>query len=277
MNDDSHSQPHRSWLERLTHILSREPRDREQLLEILRDAKNHKLLDEDALAMIEGVLKVSEMKVRDVMIPRAQMTCVEYDATPAQALPMVIDSRHSRFPVMGESRDEIVGILLAKDLLRYINVENQTQIHISNLVRPAVFIPESKRLNILLKEFRLNRNHMAIVIDEYGNASGLITIEDVLEQIVGNIEDEFDLSDQEPDIKPVEQNEFMVKALTPIAKFNHYFGTQISDEDFDTIGGYVIQQFGRMPQQGESMDIDPFHVTIIIASKRRLQLLRLKK
>lgn len=276
MNDDNHSQ-HRSWVTRLIQALSREPRDRVQLLELLHDAKDHELLDEDALAMIEGVLKVSEMKVRDVMVPRAQMTFVEYDATPEQALPMVIDSRHSRFPVIGESRDEIIGILLAKDLLRYIKSENQPAIHISNLVRPAVFIPESKRLNVLLKEFRLNRNHMAIVIDEYGNASGLITIEDVLEQIVGNIEDEFDLSDQEPDIKQLEENEYTVKALTTIDKFNQYFGTSISDEDFDTIGGYVMQQFGRLPQQGESIRIDSFQATVILASKRRLQLLRLTK
>jgi magnesium and cobalt transporter len=276
MNEDSHS-PHRSWLDRLTHAFSSEPRDREQLLEVLHHAKDHELLDEDALAMIEGVLKVAEMKVRDVMVPRAQMTFVEYDATPEQALPMVIDSRHSRFPVIGESRDEIIGILLAKDLLRYIKAENQPQIHISNLVRPAVFIPESKRLNVLLKEFRLNRNHMAIVIDEYGNAAGLITIEDVLEQIVGNIEDEFDLSDQEPDIKQLEENEYTVKALTSIDKFNEYFGTSISDEDFDTIGGYVMQQFGRLPQQGESINIDSFQATIMLASKRRIQLLRLTK
>lgn len=268
---------HRSWLDRLTHLFSRDPRDRNELLEILHHAKDHKLLDEDALAMIEGVLKVSEMKVRDVMVPRAQMTFVEYDATPEQALPMVIDSRHSRFPVIGENRDEVVGILLAKDLLRYINSENQSQIHISNLVRPAVFIPESKRLNILLKEFRLNRNHMAIVIDEYGNTSGLVTIEDVLEQIVGNIEDEFDLSDQEPDIKQLADNEYVVKAITSIDTFNHYFATNISDEDFDTIGGYVIQQLGHLPQQGESITIDDFQVTVLLASKRRLQLLRLIK
>lgn len=276
MNDDSPSH-HRSWLERLIYTLLREPRDREQLLKILHSAMEHKLLDEDAFTMIEGVLTVSEMKVRDAMVPRAQMTVIDYDATPTQALPLIIDSRHSRFPVIGENRDEVIGILLAKDLLRYITQENQPQIHISNLVRPAVFIPESKRLNVLLKEFRLNRNHMAVVIDEYGSASGIITIEDVLEQIVGNIEDEFDISDHEPDIKQLEQNEYAVKALTPIDKFNEYFGTTISNEDFDTIGGYVTQQFGHMPQVNESITINSLRVTIMLASNRRLQLLRMTK
>jgi len=275
MSDDPH--PHQSWLERLTRALLREPRDREQLLKLLRDAKEHELLNQEALTMIEGVLRVSEMKVRDIMIPRAQMIIVEHDAAAQQALPIITDSAHSRFPVIGESRDDVIGILLAKDLLQPSVAEKQEKVTIKDLVRPAVFIPESKRLDILLKEFRLNRNHMAIVVDEYGGVAGLVTIEDVLEQIVGDIEDEYDISDQEPDIKQINQNEYTIKALTPIEQFNEYFNTTISDADFDTIGGYVMQQFGHMPKRGESVMIGSFQITVVLASKRRLQLLRLTK
>jgi len=274
-NDDPH--PQKSWLKRLSHFLSREPRDREQLKDILRDAKDRHLLDQEALGMIEGVLKVSEMKVRDVMVPRAQMVVVEHDATPHQALPIIKDSAHSRFPIIRESRDEVIGILLAKDLLQYSVEEKQANIQMKDLLRPAIFIPESKRLNVLLKDFRMNHNHMAIVVDEYGDVAGLVTIEDVLEQIVGDIEDEYDTSDDEPDIKQLNQNDFTVKALTPINEFNEYFSTTISDQDFDTIGGYVMQQFGHMPTRGESITIDSLKITIILASKRRIQLLRLTK
>ncbi|WP_423063936.1 HlyC/CorC family transporter [Candidiatus Paracoxiella cheracis] len=276
MNDDD-PHPHKSWLERLSHALLREPQDREQLKDLLRDAKERELLDQEALRMIEGVLKVSEMKVRDVMIPRAQMAVVEHDATPQQALPIIKDSAHSRFPVIRESRDDVIGILLAKDLLQYTVEEKQANVQMKDLVRPAVFIPESKRLDVLLKEFRMNRNHMAIVVDEYGGVAGLITIEDVLEQIVGDIEDEYDITDEEPDIKQLNQNEFTIKALTPIDEFNEYFGTEINDEDFDTIGGYIMQQFGHMPTRGESIMIDSFKITVVLASKRRMQLLRLTK
>lgn len=274
-NENPH--PHKSWLERLSHALLREPQDRKQLKDLLHDAKEHELLNQDALTMIEGVLKVSEMKVRDVMIPRAQMAVVEYDAIPQQALPTIRDSAHSRFPVIKESRDEIIGILLAKDLLQCNIEEKQTKIQMKDLMRPAIFIPESKRLDILLKEFRMNRNHMAIVVDEYGGVAGLITIEDVLEQIVGDIEDEYDISDEEANIKQVNQNEYMIRALTPIHDFNEYFNTKISNEDFDTIGGYVMQQFGHMPKKGESIMIDSFRVTVVLASNRRIQLLRSTK
>lgn len=276
MNDED-PHPHKSWLERLSHALLREPQDREQLKDLLRDAKERELLDQDALVMIEGVLKVSEMKVRDVMIPRAQMVIVEHDATPQQALPIIKESAHSRFPVIGESKDAVIGILLAKDLLQYTVEEQQAKIQIKDLVRPAIFIPESKRLDVLLKEFRLNRNHMAIVVDEYGGVAGLITIEDVLEQIVGDIEDEYDSSDEESNIKQLNQNDYTVKALTHIHEFNEYFNTKLSDEDFDTIGGYVMQQFGHMPKRGESIMINSLQVTVILASKRRVQLLRLTK
>lgn len=275
MNDDPH--PAKSWLERLTHAISREPQDRTELFELLRDSKDRELIDQDALGMIEGVLKVSEMKVRDVMVPRAQMIVVDHGATPTQALPIIVDSTHSRFPVIGESRDDVIGIMLAKDLLQHTVEKNKEMTQLKDLARPAIFIPESKRLDVLLKEFRLNRNHMAIVVDEYGGISGLVTIEDVLEQIVGDIEDETDVTDQELDIKQLNQNEYIIKALTPIEDFNEYFNTKISDEDFDTIGGYVTQQFGHMPKRGESIMINVFQITVVLASKRRLQLLRLTK
>ncbi len=276
MHDDE-SHPRRSWLERLRHVLLREPRDREQLIALLHDAKERELLDQDALVMIEGVLKVSEMKVRDAMVPRAQMVIIEHDATPEQAIPVVIESAHSRFPVIVESRDEIIGILLAKDLLRYLSRETDEKKLIKDMIRPVIFIPESKRLNILLNEFRQYRNHMAIVVDEYGGVAGLITIEDVLEQIVGDIEDEYDKGEEEPNIKSLEKNEFAVKATTPINEFNDFFNTELPDEDFDTIGGYLMQQFGHMPKRGESTVVNHLRISVILASNRRLQLLRISK
>ncbi|AAO90109.2 HlyC/CorC family transporter [Coxiella burnetii] len=274
MNEDPH--PHRSWLERLSHALLWEPKDREQLIELLHDAKERNLLDQDALAMIEGVLRVSEKKVRDVMIPRAQMVVVDHDATPQSTLPIIIESAHSRFPIISESRDEVIGILLAKDLLQYTVGEKQAKAQIKDLARPAIFIPESKRLDVLLNEFRLKRYHMAIVVDEYGSVSGLITIEDVLEQIVGSIQDETDIVEEEP-ITKLNPKEFTVKALTPIDVFNNYFGTKINDEDFDTIGGYVMQQIGHLPKRGESIVIDSMKITVMLATKRSIQLLHLTK
>lgn len=277
MNEKDDPYPHKSWLERLSDALLREPQDRKQLFDLLRDAKKRELLDQDALAMIEGVLKVSEMKVRDVMIPRAQMVVVAHDVTVQQALPIITDSAHSRFPVIGENRDEVIGILLAKDLLQDAIEEQKGKTLIKNLVRPATYIPESKRLDVLLKEFRLNRNHMAIVVDEYGSVAGLVTIEDVLEQIVGDIEDEHDVTDQEPDIEKITENEYSIKALTSIEEFNQYFKTNISDEDCDTFGGYIMRHFGHMPKQGESIIINSFQITVVLASKRRIQLIHLKK
>src|SRR3990167_5829228 len=224
MNDED-PHPSKSWLKRLGEALLREPQDRQQLFNLLYDAKKRELLDQDAFTMIEGVLRVSEMKVRDIMIPRAQMVVVAHDATIEQVLPIIIDSAHSRFPVIGESRDEIIGILLAKDLLQGMLEPTGTKTQLKNLVRPALYVPESKRLDVLLKEFRSNRNHMAIIVDEYGSVAGLVTIEDVLEQIVGDIEDEHDVTNQEPDIKPIKPNEYNIKALTSIEEFNEYFKT----------------------------------------------------
>ncbi len=264
----------RSWLERLGQALSGEPRNRQELIEILREAQQRHLLDADALAMIEGVLEVSEMQVREIMIPRSQMVVVERDASLDEILPVITESAHSRFPVIGESKDEVVGILLAKDLLSYFMGDRRRSFNMRDILRPAVFIPESKRLNVLLKEFRASRNHMAIVVDEYGGVDGLVTIEDVLEQIVGEIVDEHDVED-EVYIMKHSAGEYTVKALTPIGEFNEYFNSDISDEEFDTIGGFVMRRFGHLPQRGETIDIDRFRFKVLHADSRRINLLQL--
>ncbi len=261
------------WL----HKLCGKAKDRADLIDNLRDAAKYQIIDNDALRMLEGVLHVSQMKVRDVMVPRAQMVVIEDGSKLDQILPIIIESAHSRFPVIGESRDEIIGLLLAKDLLPYTVTQNTDALSIKNLIRPAIFIPESKRLNMLLKEFRLNHNHMAIVVDEYGGIAGLVTIEDVLEQIVGDIEDEFDTDDEEANIKQTQPRSFVVKALTSIEEFNQYFSTDISNEDFDTIGGYLMQQFGGLPKRGDSITLNSLKFTVLLASKRRLQLISVQK
>lgn len=267
--------PQRGWLERLSLALMGEPRDREQLVEVLRDAQQRNLLDPDALAMIEGVMQVTEMQVRDIMVPRAQMAVVERDAPLEKILPVVIESAHSRFPVIGENRDEVVGILLAKDLLAYSeDAKGAKHFNVRDILRPVVFIPESKRLNMLLKEFRASRNHMAIVVDEYGGVAGLVTIEDVLEQIVGEIVDEHDI-EEDAYIKKHADNVYAVKALTPIEEFNIYFHSNFSDEEFDTIGGLVMNRFGRLPRRGEVITIERFRFKILNADSRRIHLLQI--
>lgn len=265
----------RGWLERLSKVLLGEPKDREQLVDLLRNAQQRDLLDVDALSMIEGVLQVSELRVRDIMIPRSQMTVVSYDATIQEMLPIIIESAHSRFPVIEENKDEVAGILLAKDLLRYFAEDNADEFELADILRPAVMIPESKRLNVLLKEFRGSRNHMAVVVDEYAGVAGLVTIEDVLEQIVGDIEDEHDLDDDHF-ISRHAGNRFSVKALTPVDEFNSHFQTQYSDEEFDTIGGMVLSKLGYLPRRGESITIDAFEFKIIRADNRRIYLMELQ-
>lgn len=272
MSDESTPLPQRSWLERLSQALLREPQDREQLVSLLRDAEQRELLDSQALGMIEGVLQISEMQVRDIMIPRAQMIVIEQDAPFEEFLPVVIESAHSRFPVIGEDRAEVSGILLAKDLLKY-NSENKSRFQIRDILRPAVFVPESKHLDALLQEFRVNRNHMAIVVDEYGDVAGLITIEDVLEQIVGEIEDEYDI-DEETFIKQHNETQFIVKALTPIEEFNQHFNSDLDTEEFDTIGGLVMHAFGHLPKRGEVVVINHFRFKVLNADNRRVHLLR---
>lgn len=277
MNDDypstSGSGP-RSWLERVSQVFAQEPRNREQLLETLREAHSQELLDTDALTMIEGVMQVSEMQVRDIMIPRSQMVVLERDSVPADMLPIIIASGHSRFPVIGDSRDEVIGVLLAKDMLRFSRQEQGESIDIRELLRPPVFVPESKRLNVLLKEFRASRNHLAIVVDEYGGVAGMVTIEDVLEQIVGEIEDEHDI-DEGAYILEHTNARFTIKALTPVEDFNEYFGTDFSDEEYDTIGGLVLTEFGHLPKRGEEVTIGSMCFKVLRSDNRRIYLLQL--
>jgi magnesium and cobalt transporter len=273
VNEKSQQRP--TLLERLSAFLIREPEDREELLTLLHGAFEHKLLDADALSIIEGALQVSEMTVRDIMIPRAQMDVVSIDDEPAQFIPFVMETRHSRFPVVGENKDDVVGILLAKELLNYYT--NPESFNLRDTLRPAVFVPESKRLNVLLRDFRANRNHIAIVVDEYGGVSGLVTIEDVLEQIVGDIEDEYDFDEAEDNIIPESGGRYRVKAQTEIADFNETLGAQFSDEEFHTIGGLVLQAFGRLPKRGESTTIDNFRFKVVRADSRRIYTLQVER
>jgi len=272
MSEDRSAPPH-SWLRRMVESLTGEPRDLEQLTGVLEDARERGLIDTDVLTMLEGVLQVSEIQVRDVMVPRSQMVVVQRDDPPEKILPVVIESGHSRFPVVGEDRDEVAGILLAKDLLRYFAQDGGAQFDIRECLRPAVFIPESKRLNVLLKEFRISHNHMAIVVDEYGGVSGLLTIEDVLEQIVGDIGDEYDVDEGEG-IRREGERSFSVPALTRIDEFNETFGTRFSDEEFDTIGGLVLHELGRMPRRGEAIEIGGLELKVQRADRRRIETLR---
>jgi magnesium and cobalt transporter len=276
MNEDrpSDGAAQKTWLDRISQVLSTEPKDRQQLVELLRDAQRRDLFDADALAMIEGVLQVSEMQVRDIMIPRSQMVVLARDAAPAEMLPEILDSGHSRFPVIGDSRDEVVGILLAKDLLRLFSEREQDEFRIREVLRPAVFVPESKRLNVLLKEFRASRNHIAIVVDEYGGVAGIVTIEDVLEQIVGEIEDEHDI-EEDSFIRRHSATHYTVKALTPIEDFNDYFHTGFSDEEFDTIGGLLISEIGHLPKRGETVTLGNLMFKILRADNRRVHMLQL--
>lgn len=275
MNDDqsSNGSGTKSWLGRLGQALTAggEPRDRTELIETLREAHDRKLLDDDALSMIEGAMDVSETHVRDAMIPRGQMIVLPREISHEEAMEIIVESGHSRFPIVGGDRDEVDGILLAKDMLRLF-VNGGSKLQLSDLVRPAVFIPESKRLNILLREFRASRNHMAIVVDEYGGIAGLITIEDVLEEIVGEIDDEHD-GEEDAFIRAADGDRYVVKALTPIDDFNEYFGTELSEEEFDTIGGLVTGEIGRLPEQGEKVEVSGVEFEVLQADSRRLHLL----
>jgi magnesium and cobalt transporter len=266
--------PKPTLLERLSSLFLREPEDREQLVELLHSAFEHRILDADALSMIEGVLQVSEMRVADVMIPRSQMDMIDVEESPEKFIPYVIETAHSRFPVFEENRDNVIGILLAKDLLRFYAEE---EFNVRDMLRPAVFVPESKRLNVLLKEFRANRNHIAIVVDEYGGVAGLVTIEDVIEQIIGDIEDEFDFDETEDNILADRNGRFRVKAVTEIADFNERFGTSFSDDDHDTVGGLVLSRFGRLPKRGETVVVDGIAFQVIRADSRKLHSLLVER
>ena len=273
-DDQSNLDPNpKSWIDKITQVFSDEPTDTKSLLELLRNAEQDQVLDADALGIIEGALQVSSMQVRDIMIPRSQLVIVSAKLPPNKIIELVTKASHSRFPVTGENVDNVIGILLAKDLLPLILKEETGKLDIKDVVRPATFVPESKRLNVLLKEFRETRQHMAIVIDEYGSVSGAVTIEDVLEQIVGEIEDEYDVDD-ESHIKKFDEENYIVKALTPVDEFNEYFGTQFSNQEFTTLGGLVLQQIGHIPERGETINIGPFLVTVLNADSRQIKLLK---
>ena len=270
--DDSSNQP--SLIERLTSWLSREPDNRDELLELLHAAYEKNLLDADALSMIEGVMQVSEMQVREIMIPRAQLDVVDINEPPEKILPYVIETAHSRFPAVDGERDNVVGILLAKDLLRLCTDE---EVNLREQLRPAVFIPESKRLNVLLREFRASRNHIAIVVDEYGGVAGLVTIEDVLEQIVGDIEDEYDYDEAEDNILRLDNSAFRVKAQTEVGDFNQVIGASFADDEFDTVGGLVTHAFGRVPKRGEAVELAGLRFHVLRADSRRIHSLRVER
>jgi magnesium and cobalt transporter len=264
----------RSWSARIRQALLRVPANNEQLVELLRSTQGNNLFDADALAMIEGVLQVDDMQVRDIMIPRSQVVMLDRDASPDVLLRTVVESGHSRFPVIGESRNEVVGILLAKDLLLYAYERTDNQLNIRDILRPAIFIPESKRLNVLLKEFRSSRNHMAMVVDEYGGVAGMVTIEDVLEQIVGEIEDEHDV-EEEDIIRKHSEVHYTIKALTPVEDFNEVLKTDLPDDEFDTIGGLVVHQIGHLPKRGERVVMGNLLFKVLRADSRRIHMLQL--
>ena len=265
----------RTWLDKIALLFSSEPRNREDLQDVLGVAADNEVIDEEARNIMEGAMQVSDMQARDIMVPRAQMRVIKAECTLQEILPQIIESAHSRYPVIGDSPDDVLGILLAKDLLPQILEPDHDDFDIQNLLRPTVVVPESKRLNVLLREFRENRNHMAIVIDEYGGVAGLGTIEDVLEEIVGEIEDETDVQ-ADRFIRKISTDDFLVKALTPIEDFNEYFDCQFSNEEFDTIGGLVINAFGHMPTRNETTRINDFEFKVVNADQRKIHSLRMR-
>ncbi|MFT3742052.1 MAG: transporter associated domain-containing protein [Gammaproteobacteria bacterium] len=265
---------HKSWLERLGSAFSR-PKTREALFDWLEDASQDHLIEPEALTMIAGVLQVYDMQVRDVMVPRSQMVVLKLHSTLEQILPIVISSAHSRFPVINQNPDEVVGILLAKDLLPY-TFNREAEFNLEQLLRPAVFIPENKKLDTLLEEFRLTRNHIALVVDEYGGVSGMLSIEDVLEEIVGEIQDEYDIDEPQTNITQINETQYTVKGLTPIEQFNEFFKTQLSAEDADTMGKFITEQFGYLPKRDETLTIQDIEFKILYANKRKIGLLQIE-
>ena len=263
----------KSWIDKIAQVFSDEPTDTNSLLELLRNAEQDSVLDADALSIIEGALQVSSMQVKDIMIPRSKVVTVPLQLPPKKVIELVSNSSHSRLPVVGENVDDVKGILLAKDLLAVSLNDDAEEINIADIARPVTFVSENKRLNLLLKEFRETRRHMAVVTDEYGSICGIVTIEDVLEQIVGDIEDETDI-DEENHIKRLDKNNYIVKAHTPLNDFNSYFQTDFSDQEFSTIGGLVIQKFGKIPERGESVVVEPFLITVLNADNRQIKLIK---
>jgi magnesium and cobalt transporter len=276
MNDDNTTDEpdNKSWLDKLSNIFSAEPQSRTELLDLLCEAEKNEIIDNDALRIFEGAMQVSDMQVREIMVPRSQMKLIKAGSPIEEILPLIIDSSHSRFPVVGESTDDLRGILLAKDLLPLL-LNNERDFDLEPLLRTAHIVPESKRLNVLLREFRENRNHMVVVIDEYGDIAGLATIEDVLEEIVGEIEDETD-AEEDAFIKKISDGDYIIKALAPIEEINEELGTDFNDDEVDTIGGIVTQYFGHLPQLNEEAIIDDYHFKILKADNRRVHLLRMR-
>ena len=270
MTDADNGASTRGWLERIFNAFSSEPQNQKQLLELLKNLQAHQLIGAEEFFMIEGVLQVSDMQVRDIMIPRGQMIVLEHSSSFADIVEVITESGHSRFPVIDDDKDDIVGILLAKDLLQ-IPVDNSERFEINDYIRPASFVPESKRLNVLLKEFRQNRSHLAMIVDEYGGVSGLLTIEDVLEQIVGKIDDEHD-EEEEVDIQLHGSNHYSVRALTPLQDFNNYFTTEFNSDEVETIGGYLLGQIGHLPDRGESITLDKLTFKVLNADSRQVHL-----
>jgi len=275
MSDDKteSSSDKRSFIDRIVHAMGGEPRDQQELLELLRDAQSREIFDEDTLQMVEGAFHVVEMRVRDIMIPRGQMVVINHDSNLEELLPIITESGHSRFPVIDEDKDNVIGVLLAKDLLKYSSdVNSAAEFDMAAILRPTTVTPDTKRLNVLLKEFRAKRNHMAIVLDEYGGVAGLVTIEDVLEEIVGEIDDEHD-TEEDALVKHLSDDRYSVNALTPIEEFNEVMGTKFSDDEFDTIGGLVMQHIGRMPKEGEVTNLEGCEFRIVEADSRRVRVM----
>ncbi len=273
---EKNSPVEKTWLEKIATAFSSEPQSKDEFTLLLRSAHENNIIDQDALDIIEGALDVSDKQVREIMIPRSQMVVIQQDSSLEDILKLVIESSHSRFPIIGESADDITGILLAKELLPLL-LNGQENFDINKVVRPAAVVPESKRLNVLLREFREQRYHMAVVVDEYGGIAGLITIEDILEEIVGEIEDETDEEEQEGTmIRPQQNGCHLINALTPIEDFNEYFDAGISDDEFDTIGGIVIQAFGRMPKVGETIEVNGFSFRVAEGDNRQVKLLEMQ-
>ncbi|ARU55938.1 HCC family transporter [Oleiphilus messinensis] len=278
MSEDTpeNQQSGKTWLEKISQAFAGDPKNASELVELLRTAETRGVLDPDSMSIIEGAMQVTDMQVREIMIPRSQMTTIRSSQEPTEFMGEVIDSAHSRFPVLGDDPDDVIGILLAKDLLNLMWQGKLKKEALTDYLRPATFVPESKRLNKLLKEFKTTRNHMAIVIDEYGGVAGLVTIEDVLEQIVGEIEDEHDY-EEDTLIKPRSESEFIVKSVTPMDEFNEFFGTELDEEEFDTIGGLVMKNFGRVPKRNENIKFGGLKFTILNADNRTIRLLQVNK
>ena len=269
--------PRKKWLDRLSHLFQGEPKDRHELVGVIQDAEERDVIDEETKEMIEGVLEIAELRVRDIMIPRSQMVTIRRNQPVETFLPIIIESAHSRFPVINEDRDHVEGILLAKDLLQFAVGLTNEPFSFDRVLRPAVVVPESKRVDRLLKEFQQQRYHMAIVVDEFGGVSGLVTIEDILELIVGEIEDEYDAGeDEQEQIRRVSKSVFAVHGLTPIEEFNDYFDTSFSDDEVDTVGGLVMHAFGHLPKKGEAVTLAGFTFKVVHADRRRLLQLQVK-